>query len=179
MPCPSAWVRLAGPLPTAPRNGPSRSRQRGLPPRPCSRTESILSGQQESQTKAAQGSSQGPPTLSFMSFAKWRGREGDGRVWDTGLQGTAATCKVRERKEGRDPYIWAKKDSTLPSVGLLGRQLSPHGLRLRFCELVIVTTVMLTPADADALLKPGFGTACASSQHQRNKGQYGPMMPGR
>lgn len=96
-----------------------------------------------------------------------------------GLQGTAATYKVREREEGRDPSIWAKKDSTLPSVGLLGRQLSPQGLRLRFCELVIVTTVMLTPADADALLKPGFGTVCASSQHQRNKGQYGPMMPGR
>ena len=53
---PPAWVRLAGPLPTTPRNGPSRSGQRVLQPRPCSRTESALSGWQETQAKAAQGS---------------------------------------------------------------------------------------------------------------------------
>lgn len=53
VPCTPAWIRLAGPLPTAPRNCPSRSGQQGLQPRPRSRTESTLSGRQESQAKAA------------------------------------------------------------------------------------------------------------------------------
>ena len=80
--------------------------------------------------------------MGFMSFAKWRGREGDGRAWDGPSGGQQPRAK--SERVGERPVSLGKKGLPLPSVGLLGPQLSPQGLRLLLCELVIVTTVMPT-----------------------------------
>ena len=89
--------------------------------------------------------------MGFVSFAKWRGREGGGRVWD-GPSGGQQPRAVRETAGDRPIY------------------------------LVIATMVMLTLVDADPLLTKSqscYSAVRVLSQHQCDKEQYGPMIPGR
>lgn len=89
------------------------------------------------------------------------GLEGLGRAFGR----TAALCKVRDRKWGRDLSIWAEKDGATLRWASWGRYLSSQGLRLLICELTIITTtVMMMPADTDPRLtrpQPCFSTARA------------------
>lgn len=72
-------------------------------------------GPRHPQDKAAQGSSQGPPTLSFCVFAKW---EEAGRGWEGlghGPSGDSSHVQS-QRERGRERPVYLGKKGQHPSL---------------------------------------------------------------